>query len=269
LELRLSLEFSNGYRTSANLSAGDCYVYCEGHAARDVESFRQALLREARRIYARMLREQRRAWFREFLQRLANGVERAMRSRRATWALYGHDARLHFEEGTPQAQEQGLRLLTENLTAPQLEQYEIGQYFDVTGGTTGKRNRVHRGRSMNIEQFDDSGRRVCGWCFFPKGRLVTGDIMLAQKVALELYELEALQVAHKIDTARLGLDTGCLAAPATRIRDQFVGRRRAGYAISQQKRNGAEESFGWGKAIGGLAQCGRCCAAPGGWSSSR
>lgn len=197
-ELRLWLEFSNGNRTFTNLGAGACYAFCERHAAWDVETFRQTLLREARRMYARMLQEkERRTWFRRLMQRLANCIERAMRSRRATCTLYARDAR-HFDDGTPEAQKRSLQLLTANLTAAQREQYRVGQYFDVTGGTSGKRYRVRHGRSMNIEQLDESGRRVCGLCFLPKGRLVAGDIMLAQKVALELYELEALQVAHKI-----------------------------------------------------------------------
>lgn len=212
-EVRLWLEFANGYRTFAGLSAGTCYAFCERHAAWDAGTFRQTLLLEAHRAYARMLREQeRRAWFREFMQRLANGIARGMRSRRATWALYGRGAGLYFDEGTPEAQERSLRLLTENLTTTQREQYSIGKYFEVTGGTSGKRYRVRHARSMNIEQLDENGRRVCGWCFFPKGRLVTGDIMLTQKVALELYELEALQVAHKIVIPRSGLDSGNVAA---------------------------------------------------------
>ena len=209
-ELRLWLEFSNGYRNFASLSvAGICYAFCERHAAWDVETFRRAILREAQRIYARMRREQeRRAWFRKLAQRLANGIEWSMRSRRATWAFYGRDAGQYFDEGTPEARARSLRLLGENLTPAQREQYKSGHYFDVTGGTSGKRYRIHHGRSMNIDQLDQRGRRVCGWCFFPKGRLVTGDVMLAQKVALELYELEALQVAHKIAAAQPGMHAG-------------------------------------------------------------
>jgi hypothetical protein len=50
---------------------------------------------------------------------------------------------------------------------------------------------------MNIDELDDSGRRVCGWCFCPEGRLVIGDVMLAQKLALELFEFEALGIANR------------------------------------------------------------------------
>ena len=39
---------------------------------------------------------------------------------------------------------------------------------------------------------------MCGWCFFPEGNLVTGDVMLAQKVALELFETDALKIANKM-----------------------------------------------------------------------
>jgi hypothetical protein len=37
-------------------------------------------------------------------------------------------------------------------------------------------------------------------CFMPRGKLAEGDIMLAQKLALELFEADALKVAKKIPT---------------------------------------------------------------------
>ena len=99
--------------------------------------------------------------------------------------------------GSKRAQERGIRLLMENLSAAQRKQYEKYGYFDVTGGRTGKRYRIRHGRQMNIEQLDRNGRRVCGWCFFPQGSLVAGDIMLAQKAALELFEPDALRIANR------------------------------------------------------------------------
>jgi hypothetical protein len=39
--------------------------------------------------------------------------------------------------------------------------------------------------------------QVCKWCFVPDGDLVAGDVMLAQKVALETNERGALSVAHR------------------------------------------------------------------------
>jgi hypothetical protein len=38
---------------------------------------------------------------------------------------------------------------------------------------------------MNIHELDGAGRPRFGWSFAPKGYLVAGDIMLAQKIALE------------------------------------------------------------------------------------
>jgi hypothetical protein len=99
--------------------------------------------------------------------------------------------------GSKRAQERGIRLLMENLSAAQRKQYDKYGYFDVTGGKTGKRYRIRHGRQMNIEQLDRNGRRVCGWCFFPQGSLVAGDIMLAQKAALELFEPDALRIANR------------------------------------------------------------------------
>jgi hypothetical protein len=36
-----------------------------------------------------------------------------------------------------------------------------------------------------------------GWCFVPEGGLVAGDVMLAQKIALETNERAALAVANR------------------------------------------------------------------------
>jgi len=48
---------------------------------------------------------------------------------------------------------------------------------------------------MNVYELDDTGRAQVGWCFLPEGRLVPGDVMLAQKIALETSEIRALSVA--------------------------------------------------------------------------
>lgn len=99
--------------------------------------------------------------------------------------------------GSKKAQERGAQLLKQSLAPAQRQQYEKYGYFDVVGGSTGKRYRIRHGRQMNIEQLDKNGRRVCGWCFFPQGSLVAGDVMLGQKLALELYEAEALRIANR------------------------------------------------------------------------
>jgi hypothetical protein len=99
--------------------------------------------------------------------------------------------------GSRRAQERGLQLLKDSLAPAQRQQYDKHAFFDVVGGSTGKRYRIRHGRQMNIEQLDKNGRRVCGWCFFPQGSLVAGDVMLAQKTALELYETDALRIANR------------------------------------------------------------------------
>jgi hypothetical protein len=42
---------------------------------------------------------------------------------------------------------------------------------------------------------DSIGRPLAGWCFVPRDHLVAGDVMLAQKIALETSEFTALTVA--------------------------------------------------------------------------
>jgi hypothetical protein len=95
-------------------------------------------------------------------------------------------------------EERALRLLQENLSPAQRSQYQQHQYFDVVGGTSGKRYRIRDGLSMNVEELRKDGSLACRWCFSPRGRLAMGDVMLAQKLALELYECEALGVANRV-----------------------------------------------------------------------
>jgi hypothetical protein len=90
-----------------------------------------------------------------------------------------------------------MQLLTRNLSLAQRKQYAMHGYFDVIGGDTGKRYRIRHGTLMNIEQLDQNNRRVQLLCFTPRGRLPVGDIMLAQKIALELFETDVLRVANR------------------------------------------------------------------------
>jgi hypothetical protein len=99
--------------------------------------------------------------------------------------------------GAGEAEARGMRLLKENLTSTQRIQYDKRGFFEVTGGATGRRYRIRNGTQMNVELLDKKGRAVRVLCFMPRGELVAGDIMLAQKLALELFELDALKVANK------------------------------------------------------------------------
>jgi hypothetical protein len=93
------------------------------------------------------------------------------------------------------AAQQALRLLTENLSPLQRDQLALFNYFDVIGGDTGTRYRIYSRNQMNVEAFDKRGRRLL-LCFMPKGRLPIGDTMLAQKIALELFERDTVQIAN-------------------------------------------------------------------------
>ena len=96
------------------------------------------------------------------------------------------------------AKRRSIQLLKQNLSPTQLEQYERLGHFEVIGGRSGLRYRIRHGYQMNVERLDKNGKRACLLCFMPQGRLPYGDVMLAQKIALELFENEAIQVANKM-----------------------------------------------------------------------
>jgi hypothetical protein len=89
----------------------------------------------------------------------------------------------------------GLRLLKEWLAPAQLAQYDANGFFEVTGCDSGKRYRIHHGAAMNVVELDEASRVRSGWCFIPKACLVAGDVMLAQKIALETDERATLAIA--------------------------------------------------------------------------
>jgi hypothetical protein len=49
---------------------------------------------------------------------------------------------------------------------------------------------------MNVHELNADGGSVRALCFVPKGGVPMGDILLAQKLALELMEEEALRIAR-------------------------------------------------------------------------
>jgi hypothetical protein len=98
-------------------------------------------------------------------------------------------------ENTPEAR--GRRLLCEWLSEEQRTQFEEHQYFDVIGCDTGTRYRIHYGTAANVHEISGTGVAGMGWCFLPSGYLVPGDVMLAQKIALETNETAALTVANR------------------------------------------------------------------------
>ena len=98
-------------------------------------------------------------------------------------------------EDIPEAR--GITLLREWLSPEQKAQFDGSKCFDVVGCDSQKRYRICQGRGTNLHELDDAGRPVMGWCFVPSGHLVAGDVMLAQKIALETNERAALAVANR------------------------------------------------------------------------
>ncbi|WGS23970.1 MULTISPECIES: hypothetical protein [unclassified Bradyrhizobium] len=101
----------------------------------------------------------------------------------------------HGAESTPEGR--SLRLLREWLSPAQQEQFARRGYFDVVGSDSGRRYTIHAGTSVNVCEIDESGRRQEGLCFLPIGALPIGDVMLAQKIALETCEAHVRAVAQK------------------------------------------------------------------------
>ncbi len=73
---------------------------------------------------------------------------------------------------------------------------ELG-YFHVFGCVTGNKYRIHPGSYANVLEIGEDDTPKAGLCFLPKGRLVPGDVMLAQKITLETSECVAIAVAHR------------------------------------------------------------------------
>jgi hypothetical protein len=98
-----------------------------------------------------------------------------------------------------------VRLLKENLTAQQRHDYETHGYFHVVGGSTRKRYRVRHGKTLNVDELGPRGELISKLCFSPKGGLSVGEVLLAQKLALELFETATLKVASRHCPNRLAI----------------------------------------------------------------
>lgn len=95
------------------------------------------------------------------------------------------------------AESRGETLLREWLSPPQLVDYDAFRHFDVIGCHTGTRYRITKVRTFNVKQLDVDGRELDRLCFMPRGGLVQGDVMLAQKIALETDEAAVLGIANR------------------------------------------------------------------------
>ena len=87
-------------------------------------------------------------------------------------------------------------LLRSWLSPEQRTQYDVRGYFEVRGSDSGKRYRICRGVVFNVQELDSFGLVANWWCFAPDG-VAVGDVNLAQKIALEKFETEALAIANR------------------------------------------------------------------------
>jgi hypothetical protein len=106
----------------------------------------------------------------------------------------------HYRRPLPrtEADKRALALLRSWLTPEQDEQWAARGEFDVIGNDTGTRYRITYRAVMNVHQLDETGQPVKQWCFAPVGGLATGDVLLAQKIALETMERKALALANSV-----------------------------------------------------------------------
>jgi hypothetical protein len=95
------------------------------------------------------------------------------------------------------AEKRAMMLLRSWLSPEQERQWEARGTFEVVGCDTGRRYRITYRAVMNIHQLDADGQPVQQWCFAPEGRLAVGDVLLAQKIALETMETKALEIANR------------------------------------------------------------------------
>jgi hypothetical protein len=117
-----------------------------------------------------------------------------------------------------EAKRRSIQLLKQNLSPTQREQYERLGHFEVIGGYSGSRYRIRHGHQMNVERLDKNGRRVGLLCFMPEGNLPVGDVMLAQKMALEFCESDAIWLANKFPPSEILLELDALLAEHRRDR---------------------------------------------------
>lgn len=126
-------------------------------------------------------------------------------------------ARLNWDDGTrlePQAlslpltleaYNRSMELLHSWLTSEQLESFKEREYFEVTGGSSGVRYRLHPKYSFGIEVLEGPQARDL-LCVVPQGAPALGDILLAQKIGLERDEEATLKIANVSSYRRLYAD---------------------------------------------------------------
>jgi hypothetical protein len=129
--------------------------------------------------------------------RLLTSVPQRLQSFSAKCSRWFLILREHYKAAEGLREARGTKLLREWLSPDQRVQFDASKTFEVVGANSGKRYRISYGTGNNVHELDEAGRCVMGWCFVPSGYLVAGDVMLAQKIALETDEKVALKLANR------------------------------------------------------------------------
>lgn len=88
-------------------------------------------------------------------------------------------------------------LLKENLAPAQREEYDREKFFTVISKDGRRRYRVNKGWSHNVEEIDESGKKIATLCAHPVEAVPAHDNMLAQKLMLEHDEERFLRIANR------------------------------------------------------------------------
>ena len=112
-------------------------------------------------------------------------------------ALLGEHQKSWRRRPRSEAEQRAIVLLRSWLTPEQDKQWAERSEFEVIGCDTGTRYRITLRAVMNVHQLDPAGRTVAQWCFAPQGCLAPGDVLLAQKIALETMERKVLALANR------------------------------------------------------------------------
>lgn len=94
------------------------------------------------------------------------------------------------------AEEKALQLLLENLTENQAEIFKMTGAIPIES-PSGRKYKINKGTSRNIEEVDEKGTRKAHLCFHPCDYAIpVHDVMLAQKLMLEVCEEDARKIAN-------------------------------------------------------------------------
>lgn len=88
------------------------------------------------------------------------------------------------------------RLLVDHLNKEQRAQFKKDESFIVVGGQSGKKYRVNKGRTANIQELGQDDRVVRRLCAHPGIQCPDFDTMLTQKIMLEHMEADFVRTAN-------------------------------------------------------------------------